>query len=1446
MTATPDDTLEGFNQDDFLASTGEFDPAQFLDSTDDLAKQAQSYAGLAAHLLTDQGLDAYNNAMERYRGAQMAHLRSLLPTPPSAGTDGQFAAAQTPDGSVDQSDYTTEAAYGGPLLPPIPESQNLLHEPDFHEQVARGAYDKVREFTTIPNLAVAAMLGPASRPLQALAGAYFAPGIVRQGATDLGEGSVTGDPRTLTRGVLGTALGAAAGVGVFEGMRGMEFPRGPRGPVTGSVVGQETITPPLLENGGASYESPAIEPDEIIPPGQSTSKPSAQLALPDITDESFPDQFLAKTQPAATEIQPFAARVYHGHDDDFEPGQIAVGGHRRTSADNDQVQGAFVTPDPDMAQAFGKNVTPYDMNLERPLDLRMEDPQTPMDAQGVAELMQSKGLQITPEEVQKASGLPTGTVAPYSDAWAPAVESLTPQIKAQGFDGVLATTQHPTTDKPTEEYIAFNKSSLSPSNTDDPDEDYKNEFSRQEATLRELWPNVPQRSVYPILHSTGDQWTAQKFESLPADHQRKIDSFFGSKQAELNADRLEQLRLRKNNFSEIRQAATPAELGATISHLLASANPTPEARADVMTMALKHASEMGWDKTQVQAGASNELARHFGKDAVEMGKHIFRGTNGMRLKSEESGATPIFTDLANATMTGAKAFNRAIRTVIAPDTVSPEARQTALSIRDNSGQLARQDLIAHTALNNARKMFNKAGRAASLDFIHRQETGATQASPALESISKTLRDAFAERVKAVRALGTGKLENVIENYFPHIWKDPAKAKAWMATYGKRPLQGSGAFLKKRSIPYTKDGMEPAPKGPGLEPVSTNPVDLALLKLHEIDRYVMAHRILNEMKVKGLAKFVKATSKPPDGYKQIDDRIATVFGKPSHPGAQQIEGRYYAPEDAARVINNYLSPGLSGHLLYDVPRAIGNHMNQFQLGLSGFHALGVTINSGLSRMALGIKEGLSGSPVKGMVKAMTAPIAPAIHLWDGSKVMREYARPGSQGADVAKIADALAAAGGRVGMQGPYRTNQIEKIAEAFRNQNPFKASANALLRLPFSAVEAAAWPIMNQLVPRMKVGVMAEMARHELERLPAGYSREQMREVMAKSWDSVDNRLGQVVYDNLFWNKIAKDLAFLLTRAPGWNLGTIRELIGGVKDAFKAVGDVFQGKKPKVTHRMAYAMALNLGVALMGAIYMKLRSGKSPETLKDYFYPRTGRKLADGSDERVAMPTYVKDEVAYRLHAGQTILNKMHPLLSLASQLLQNKDYFRNQIYDPKDTTAQKAIDIAKYSAKETAPFSITNQSQRVDKSLGARAESLFGIVPAPRELTRTPAMQALWQYEQDHAQQTHSKQEAAKSDAKFSTMEDLRQGKISAPMAATQLKEAGFSAASVKMALKDANIDPRFTKFKYLPLEEAQRIFKLATPQEAAIWAPVLMAKQMAASTGRKTSYKSVPVPSR
>lgn len=832
-------------------------------------------------------------------------------------------------------------------------------------------------------------------------------------------------------------------------------------------------------------------------------------------------------------------------------------------------------------------------------------------------------------------------------------------------------------------------------------------------------------------------------------------------------------------------------------------------------------------------------------------------------------------------------FGKAWSALVAPPTSDNEARDTALLTRENVAELAARREQMHAQLKTVRKNFDAMPVAARFDFMHRMETGQAQATPALDGIARTLRQAFDDRVQDVRALGTGKLQQAITDYFPHIWKDPkAAADVYRQIFSKKPLEGSGNFLKKRSIPTIRDGMQwrvydkdgtfdhTAPDeatakadaatlgghtGKPLEPISTNPVDLAVLKAHEMDRYITAHRILNEMKSRGLASFVPATRKAPDGYQKIDDKIGTVMGpnvtqglsaqtranlgsKQSFVEAQTIRGHYYAPEGAARIINNYLSPGLAGNMLYDVVRGVNNHMNTFQLGFSGFHASGVTLNASISKMALALKQAFDGNIGQALGSVARIPTAPFEALSTGSKVLKEMIRPGSQGADIARLAQSVIEAGGRGKMDAAYQTGAIKSFMDSWRNGS----KAVALLKAPFAAMEGMMHPLMAEFVPRIKLGVFADMARYELDRMPPGTDTMGQRAILAKAWDSVDNRFGQLAYDNLFWNKTLKDIAQVSTRSVGWNLGTIRELGGGAVEGLKAPYNIVRGNG--IQHNLAYTMALPAMVALFGSVYQYLHTGQGPQDLMDYFNPRTGRTLADGTPERSNLPTYWKDQRSYLSHPFVTLGNKISPIFAALSQMISNKDYYNTQIIPdagPKDSAAQSMYRVAsselKFVAKQFVPFSLQADRQRQAKTPEAWVEGKMGITPAPAETVRSKAMTILHDYHQSRSAGTHTQAEAANWQTKSELMSALRpvpgQPPDISPAAAVQRAiKAGLSVQDAKAVLKESREPAKLLPFRGVPIDVAQRAYDAGTPEEKKLWAPTLAQKRFNASKRGQT----------
>ena len=547
-----------------------------------------------------------------------------------------------------------------------------------------------------------------------------------------------------------------------------------------------------------------------------------------------------------------------------------------------------------------------------------------------------------------------------------------------------------------------------------------------------------------------------------------------------------------------------------------------------------------------------------------------------------------------------------IEKLVAPTLRSDSAMLTGLSLRQRMAQFARRFDQGQERLRTAERFFRDRSAEENYKFIDNIEKGKKQGDADLDAIAGVFGKMLDQRRSEVQALGEGALERFYQHYFPHVFERPEKAGQFVNSFfsEKRSMEGPKSFLKHREFPTFEEALKA-----GMKPVSDNPVRLVLLKVREMDRYLMAHAVLRDLGENGFAKRVALAGEHPWQMRLDGETVPRKWLVPSKndlpPNFVSIAdpvggGKWFAEDGAAQVLNNYLTPGLRGKSgLFRIALGLNNTMNQSNLGLSAFHLTAESINSVVSRVALALLRARHGDLSGAAIRILTSPAAPFIDYFEGSKVLREWYKPGAPGAPIAAITDALMKGGGRAKMDEFYANNMAEKMMTAFRSGN-FIGGA---LRSPFAGLEAVSKPLMTHLVPRLKLGAFSDMAAHEMDKLGPGASVEQTRAAMAGAWDSVEYRFGEMTYDNLFWNRTFKDLSMLAVRSVGWNLGTIRELAGAGVDA----ANVLRGRAPENEHRLAYAAALPIVAGLMGAIYQYAHTGKGPAELKDYFFPKRER-----------------------------------------------------------------------------------------------------------------------------------------------------------------------------------------------------------------------------------------------
>ncbi len=228
-----------------------------------------------------------------------------------------------------------------------------------------------------------------------------------------------------------------------------------------------------------------------------------------------------------------------------------------------------------------------------------------------------------------------------------------------------------------------------------------------------------------------------------------------------------------------------------------------------------------------------------------------------------------------------------VQKLLAPHAIDDTAEMVANSVRDYNSERALSVAQADHAFAWWRRSFDKTpvrrgwryqpGQPLprNFAFMDSSEKGGASLGPAELKLKSMIDEMFARDVSDVQQLSPNALRDVMDDYFPHMWKDPAAAKAVFAEiHARSPLEGSKAFMKKRTLEYFRDGLER-----GLEPVSDNPIDLVLFKHAEIRKYIMAKKVLAEAKQIGARKFVYAFEKPPEGWVQVNDPTSVVNAPP---------------------------------------------------------------------------------------------------------------------------------------------------------------------------------------------------------------------------------------------------------------------------------------------------------------------------------------------------------------------------------------------------------------------------------------------------------------------------------------------------------------------------------------------------------------------------------------
>ncbi len=768
-----------------------------------------------------------------------------------------------------------------------------------------------------------------------------------------------------------------------------------------------------------------------------------------------------------------------------------------------------------------------------------------------------------------------------------------------------------------------------------------------------------------------------------------------------------------------------------------------------------------------------------------------------------------------------------------PSTFSEKAREAAGLLREYKAFITNDKTVEHLQNKKIEADFEKLSESDHLKLINNYETTG-QFGKGMEAYSKYYKETTDQAHQVLQDVFG--LEGYVDNYIKRAFKFNDKNSEFKFTSGftKTLQQYSASPLKERKYVTMQDAMDYMTNNNiPFDVVETNPERLRQWTVTNANAAQAFSFLKQTLKDHELIRFVKFGDKLLPNEDFVNDRWANVMFKSD--AGMVAAGRYAAPHEVAVLMNNSVSNGL-----FDISptltilRDVNNSLNQFQLGISAFHVATTTASSLGSEMGLAIQELAGGgqrlSALKRMLKVTTV-IGPVVSDYlKGRSYIK--ALQGNENDALVALNEKINRAGGRLNIENRYRTQASDRLMNAIKsNKNVIDKGVTVGRSLPFAVVEQVSKPIMEVLVPRVKIGRFLTEADSSLARATKNntveITKEAERALLGNLWDKIDDVHGQLVQDNLFWNNMVKDAANLALRSFGWTYGTLKVAGTGAKEALFTIPRV-KGGGEVITPSMGILIGYPIAIAMVGGIMHYFNTGQAPQEMMDYYFPKTGQKTQDGRDIRLSVPGYMKDMFSYARDPLGTLLNKMSPELSILNEIRKNKDYYGVVLRNPDDPLAKQATDMGTYLLSKYEPISISS-FQKIQSEIAKSSstssnrdllEGFLGFQRASNITTQTAAERRISElYANQLGQKTLTKQEfadvQAKSAAKkaalggdYSKLEDLlNQGKYTSK---------GFKQVLTQLRKQSARGYDSFQEmFSKLSYDAQQRVYKMMSDSE-------------------------------
>jgi hypothetical protein len=749
----------------------------------------------------------------------------------------------------------------------------------------------------------------------------------------------------------------------------------------------------------------------------------------------------------------------------------------------------------------------------------------------------------------------------------------------------------------------------------------------------------------------------------------------------------------------------------------------------------------------------------------------------------------------------------------APETDGAFAKRATEIQESKASELRARIGSASRAMRPLRAWFDSQPESARYQLSSALERGDSSALPdelkPFGSAMKQITDAAHDRLNTLRP---DQEVGYINNYWRHLWANKPEevrdAFESLKSGGGKALTAGKGFLKQRKFPTMAEGIQA-----GLTPKFKNPVDMWLAGVQQEWRYQTGTEMFNALKDSGLTHYVRVAERPPKGWAKIDDSVARVLA-PTEKGIAQL-GEYYAPEEVARIFNNYLSPGSGLNPLISLSAA----GNRLRVEFSAFHFMLTSLSNMAGQVGdqfmAGVGDLMHGDTGAGMLKIATTPLkvlSSPLQTYRDWKVGKNVIAKALDGRfEDPMVQDAML--GGHDFGMGDHETGSA------------IGAASRGVLGWPAQLAEKFG-AVMKHWVSPLKIGTAMRMYGAKLDEAARengdqALSMAERRTIAVNVRRHMDNVMGMIHRDNLHFSNGMKDALHMVVAYPGWQIGSIR-LTGG---AARGIATGLRGGEMDEQAAMAlrYVSGMIITSGTLGTITNYLMTGRMPRSVSEVFLWPTGKKDANGNDVRIVPPEYLvrdylstlghrrtqpgNDIMAWPKALGETALSKMNWPLAAAGYIMRNADYFGKPISFPDLDSQPQSLrnivnQIVKYGetiGKEVEPFSMSNYEEAKRQGVGGIRTGLaagIGMTPESRVLRQTPAQNFIDRFKTP-SQQPQSPDQQQRQQILGQFEADLRRARQGgAPVNFGPIKDALAKGLVTTQEIKEREADARLRPF--------------------------------------------------